>query len=92
MLRIKVLEDDWHHHKTQEVACLCPFYSVRDMLAVTQNLITYTFEQGYMRLVVLEALRWQVAENLHVGHKWLDSMLRRVKQCVYSPRLDLQQQ
>ena len=74
MLLTKILEDDWHQHMAQEVTCLRPFYGVRGRLAVMQDLITYTFKQGHVRLVVPEALRRQVAENLHAGRQGLDSM------------------
>lgn len=37
LLLVRVLADDWHLEKAQELACLCPYYrSVRDRLAVTQ--------------------------------------------------------
>ncbi|XP_063889726.1 uncharacterized protein K02A2.6-like [Scylla paramamosain] len=88
LLLAKVLAADWHPHKAQEVACLRPFYGVRDRLAVSQDLVTYTFDQGCVRLVIPEPLRPQVAANLHAGHQGLDSMLRRARQCVYWPGLE----
>ena len=88
LLVAKVLAADWHQHKAQEVACLRPFYGVRDRLAVNQDLVTYTFDQGCVRLVIPEPLRSQVAANLHAGHQGLDSMLRRARQCVYWPGLE----
>ena len=94
MLLTKVLEDDWRQHRAQEMTCLRLFYGVRDRLAVTQDLITYTFEQECVRLVVPEALHQQVAENFYASHQGLDSMFRRASQCVYWPGMeeDLQQQ
>ncbi|XP_076049693.1 uncharacterized protein LOC143030430 [Oratosquilla oratoria] len=77
LLLAKVLASDWHQHKSQEVTCLRPFYGVRDRLAVIQDLVTYAFQQGCARLVILEPLRPQVAANLHAGHQGLESMLRR---------------
>ncbi|MPC22051.1 hypothetical protein E2C01_015057 [Portunus trituberculatus] len=54
LLLAKVLAADWHQHKSQEVACLRPFYGMRDRLAVNQDLGTYTFDQGCVRLVMPE--------------------------------------
>ena len=88
LLLAKVLAGDWHQHKSQEVACLRPFYGVRDRLAVNQDLVTYTFDQGCVRLVIPEPLRPQVTANLHAGHQGLDSMLRRARQCVYWPGME----
>ncbi|MPC28205.1 hypothetical protein E2C01_021401 [Portunus trituberculatus] len=84
----KVLAADWHQRKSQEVACLRPFYDLRDRLAVNQDLVTYTFNQGCVRLVIPEPLYPQVAANLHIGHQGLDSMQRRTRQCVYWPGLE----
>ncbi|MPC54822.1 Retrovirus-related Pol polyprotein from transposon opus [Portunus trituberculatus] len=88
MLAAKVLAGDWHQHKAQEVASLRPFYGMRDRLAVVHDMVTYTFDQGYVRLVIPEALRQQVAANLHAGHQGLDSMLQRARQCVYWPGIE----
>lgn len=65
-----------------------PFYSVRDRLAVNQDLVTYTYDLGCVRLVIPEPLRLQVAANLHAGHQGLDSMLQRARQCVYWPGME----
>ena len=65
-----------------------PFYSVRDRLAVNQDLVTYTYDLGCVRLVIPEPSGLQVAANLHAGHQGLDSMLRRARQCVYWPGME----
>ena len=83
LLVARVLAGDWHPQKAQEIACLRPFYGVRDRLAVSRDLITYTFDQGCVRLVIPDSLRQQVAANLHAGHQGLDSMLRRARHSVY---------
>lgn len=88
MLAAKVTAGDWHTHKSQEVASLRPFYGVRDRLAVMDDIVTYTYEQGHVRLVIPEALRQQVAANLHASHQGLESMLRRARQCVYWPGIE----
>ena len=61
---------------------------MRDRLAVNQDLVTYTYDLGCVRLVIPEPLRLQVAANLHAGHQGLDSMLRRARQCVYWPGME----
>ncbi|XP_064111264.1 uncharacterized protein LOC135218745 [Macrobrachium nipponense] len=83
LLMARVLAGDWADRKSQEVACLRPFYGVRERLAIIQNLMTYTFEQSNVCLVIPEPLRQQVAANLHAGHQGLDSMQHRARQTVY---------
>lgn len=46
MLVAKVMADNWHQQKAQEVASLRPFYGVRDRLAVMYDVATYTFDQS----------------------------------------------
>ena len=94
LLIAKVTAGDWHPHRAQELTCLRQFYGVRDRLAVSQGLVTYTYEQGSVRLVIPAALRQRVAANLHAGHQGLDGMLRRARQAVYWPGMegDLQHQ
>ena len=75
MLISKVRSGDWHPHKAQETPCLRPYYAVRDRLAVMEDLVTYTFGEGSVRLVIPASLRHRVAANLHAGHQGLDSML-----------------
>ena len=84
----KVESNDWCAHKAQESLCMRPFYTVRDRLAVVEDLVTYTFDQGCVRLVVPEPLRYKVAAHLHAGHQGLDSMLRRARQSVYWPGME----
>lgn len=93
LLLTRVTANDWSAHRGQEIACLRPYYAVRDRLATAEGLVTYTFEQGSVRLVIPVSLRHQVAANLHAGHQGLDSMLRRARQSVYWPGMegDLQQ-
>ena len=94
LLLAKVSTNDWCEHKVQEVACLRPFYNVRSRLSTANDLVLYTYEDGYVRLVIPECLRQQIATNLHAGHQGLDSMLRRARQTVYWPGMegDLQYQ
>lgn len=88
LLVAKVTAGDWSPHRAQEAACLRQFYAVRDRLAVSQGLVTYTYEQGAVRLVIPVALRHRVAANLHAGHQGLDGMSRRARQAVYWPGME----
>ncbi|XP_068224182.1 uncharacterized protein [Palaemon carinicauda] len=87
LLLARVAAGDWPQQKSQELACLRPFFSVPDRLAINQDLVTYSVNQGCVRLVIPEDLRRQVAANLHTGHQGLDSMLRRARQSVYCKNL-----
>ncbi|KAK3882768.1 hypothetical protein Pcinc_012877 [Petrolisthes cinctipes] len=88
LLVAKVLAGDWCPKRSWEVACLWQFYGVRNRLAVSEGLVTYTYEQGSVRLVVPEPLCQQVAVHFHSGHQGLDSMLRRARQSVYWPGME----
>ena len=84
----RVLKQDWPKSKALENVNLRPFFNVRERLATTGQLVTYTFGEGHVRLVVPEGLRDNVARNLHAGHQGLESMLRRARQAVYWPGID----
>ncbi len=88
MLIAKVLASDWCTSKSQEAICLRPFYGVKDRLSISNNLVTYSYEQGPARVVIPAALRSKVATTLHAGHQGLDSMQRRARQTVYWPGMD----
>lgn len=71
LLFSKVLSGDWSQHKAQETPCLCPYFTVRDRLAEIGNLVTYTFDQGSVRLVIPASFRLRVASDLHAEHQGL---------------------
>ena len=85
LLLSRVSANDWPRSKSEEIACLRPFFNVRERLSTLENLVTYTYDEGCTRLVIPESLRDKVASNLHCGHQGLDSMLRRARQSVYWP-------
>lgn len=85
LLIAKVTNGDWSLHRSQEFVCLRPFYNVRDRLAMSGDLVTYTFGQGCVQLVIPESLRYQIATNLHANHQGLHSVLRKARQSVYWP-------
>ena len=75
------------------MACFAPFLrrerlESHERLAVNQDLVTYIFDQGCVRLVIPETLRSQIAANLHAGHQRFDSMLWRARQRVFWPGLE----
>lgn len=72
----KDLPEDWHRHKAQEASCLCPYFTM-DRLTLVGSLVTYTYGQGSVHLVIPTLHRHRVAAHLHVGHQGLDSMQRR---------------
>lgn len=88
LLLARVTAGDWHPHRAQELSCLRQYYGVRDRLAVSQGLVTYTYDQGHVRLVIPESIRRHVTANLHAGHQGLDGMLRRARQSVYWPGME----
>ncbi|XP_066981039.1 uncharacterized protein [Macrobrachium rosenbergii] len=88
LLVARVTAGDWNPKKSQEIACLRPFYSVRERLSTSGNLVTYCFNDSCIRLVIPEGLRHQVAANLHAGHQGLDTMLRRARHSVYWPGIE----
>ena len=88
MLIAKVQAGDWHSQRSQEVSCLRQFFNIRDRLSVTQDLVTYTYDQGATRLVIPEYLHHRIASSFHAGHQGLDSMLRRARQTVYWPGIE----
>ena len=88
LLIARVTAGDWNPKKSQEIACLRPFYSVRDRLAIAGNLVTYCYNDSCIRLVIPEGLRHQVASHLHAGHQGLDTMLRRARHSVYWPGIE----
>ena len=88
LLVAKVLAGDWHPQRAQELACLRPYYNVRDRLGTSRGLVTYIYDQNHPRLVIPDNLRHQVAANLHAGHQGIDSMLRRARQTVYWPGIE----
>lgn len=67
LLLAKVLAGNRHQHKAQELPSLRLLYNERDRLAVAQDLVMYTFRQGFVCLVI-EFLRPLVTANHHARH------------------------
>ena len=64
------------------------YFNVRDRLGTTGEIVTYSFDNNHLRLVILESLRKHLPAKLHAGHQGLDSMLRRARQTIYWPRME----
>ena len=88
LLRCHVSEGSWPASRSHVEPCLKPYFGVRDRLSIVDGLVTYAVDAGHVRLVVPEALRPRVMDNLHSGHQSADSMLRRARQAVYWPGID----
>lgn len=84
----RVSSGEWGTRKSQEPACLRPLYGVRDKLLVSRGLVTYTYDQGCVWLIIPEALCRLVAASLHASHQGLNSMLRKASQTVYWPGME----
>ena len=88
LLRQRIEENSWPESCSNELSELKTFYKVRERLSIIDGMICYAHENGPLRLVIPEALREQVAQNLHASHQGTDSMLRRARQAVYWPGLE----
>ncbi|XP_064103276.1 uncharacterized protein K02A2.6-like [Macrobrachium nipponense] len=88
LLVARVTAGDWNPKKSQEIACLRPFYGVRECLSTSGNLVTYCFNDSCIHLVIPGGLHHQVTANLHTGHQGLDIMLRRARHSVYWPGIE----
>ena len=53
---------------------------------MAQKLVTYTYDEDCVSLVIPNSLLQRVTSSLHAGHQGLDSMLRRFRQSIYWPR------
>ena len=88
LLLNRVRGNDWPGSRSDVEPSLKPYFQVRDRLGHINNLITYAFDEGHVRLVVPGNLRERVARCLHSGHQGVDSMLRRARQSVYWPGME----
>ncbi|XP_063852409.1 uncharacterized protein K02A2.6-like [Scylla paramamosain] len=61
---------------------------MRRHLSCQGDIVLYTSDEKFPRLVIPTALRRTVLANLHAGHQGRDSMLRRARQSVYWPGID----
>ena len=64
------------------------YFQVKGRLSYIGGLVTCTFDEGHIRLVVLKNLRERVASNLHSGHQGVDSLLCKAWQAVYWPEME----
>ncbi|XP_003729725.2 uncharacterized protein K02A2.6-like [Strongylocentrotus purpuratus] len=75
--------DGWPDNKTKLPLSLTPYFSFRDELSVTDDLIF----KGE-RLVIPKQMRRQIKEELHIGHNGVEGTLRRAREYVYWPGMN----
>lgn len=83
-----VANDGWGERKDAEPATLRPYFGMWRHLSCQGDIVLYTSDERFPRLVIPTALRRTVPANLHAGHQGRDSMLRRARQSVYWPGID----
>ena len=88
LLLQRVRENNWPRSRSMLEPPLKPYFQVRERLGHIKGLVTYSFDEGHVRLVVPGNLRDRVADCLHSGHQGVDSMLRRARQAVYWPGME----
>ena len=60
-----------------------PYWRIRDMLAVVDDVIVYG-----PRLLIPRSLRRETLERLHDSHQGMERTKQRARQCVYWPGID----
>ncbi|XP_068205185.1 uncharacterized protein [Palaemon carinicauda] len=80
----RVTAGEWNQKKSQEVACLRPFYGIRERLSISGTLVTYCFNDNCICLVIPEGLRHQITAR----HHSLDTLLRGARHSVYWPGIE----
>ena len=75
-------------NKCDEMPLLKEFHSVRDRLSITDNMITYSFENKPTRILIPRSLRKKAIDNLHSANQGSTSMLSRVRESIYWPGID----
>lgn len=83
-----VANNGWGERKDSEPAALRPYFRMRRHLSCHGDIVLYTSDERFPRLVIPATLRRTVLNNLHAGHQGRDSMLRRARQSVYWPGID----
>ena len=83
-----VSNDGWAERKDSEPVALRPYFRMRRHLSCHGDIVLYTSDEHFPRLVIPATLRRTVLNNLHAGHQGRDSMLRRARQSVYWPGID----
>ena len=81
-LRDTVL-DGFPEHRFEAPLSVRPYWGIRDMLAVDDNLVVYG-----PRLIIPGSLRREVLAGLHDAHQGMEKTKRRARQSVFWPGID----
>ncbi|XP_048582090.1 uncharacterized protein K02A2.6-like [Nematostella vectensis] len=76
----QVIQIGWPEERKELPACLIPYFSCRDELAIYDGLVF----KGE-RLIVPKAMRASMKERLHSSHIGVNGCLRRARECLFWP-------
>ena len=79
------IQNGWPETKAEVPECVLPYYDSRDELTVQGNLIF----KGQL-LVVPAAVRTELMSVAHASHIGIEGCLRRMRECLYWPRMTTQ--
>ena len=79
------IQNGWPETKAEVPECVLPYYDSRDELTVQGNLIF----KGQL-LVVPAAVRTELMSVAHANHIGIEGCLRRMRECLYWPRMTTQ--
>ena len=77
-----VIRNGWPDAKSKVEACLHPYYDIRSDLTEQDALIF----KGH-QLVIPARLRKELMEVTHYSHMGIEGCLRRMRECLYWPRM-----
>lgn len=80
-----VIQNGWRERKSDVSGCLRPYFDLRDELVVQDVLV---FKGA--RLVVPICMRKELMSVAHSTHIGTEGCLRRVRECLFSPRIRCQ--
>ena len=79
------IQNGWPENKSEVPECVLPYYDSRDELTIQENLIF----KGQL-LVVPAAVRTELISVAHASHIGIEGCLRRMRECLYWPRMTTQ--
>ena len=79
------IQNGWPDNKSEVPECVLPYYDSRDELTIQGNLIF----KGQL-LVVPAAVRTELISVAHASHIGIEGCLRRMRECLYWPRMTTQ--
>ena len=79
------IQNGWPENNSEVPECILPYYDSRDELTIQGNLIF----KGHL-LVVPAAVRTELISVAHASHIGIEGCLRRMRECLYWPRMTTQ--